>query len=153
MPSERRFVFRNVDWTCSLEFFPDYLEYSWDNYGLGVEKGKKTFLRQELSFHLRQGTGRYAYTGLRLPAIYLTLTIISYAWEPQPWRFSAYLFLILFLLSGYRFLFRLKKRNWIRIIKKNGDSAVDVQMTKWNREERKQFISFYSDWHQRSTEE
>jgi hypothetical protein len=62
----RKFIYRNAKWACSVEPLDDRLEYAWDDYGLGVDKGKKSFLRQELARTLSEYSGSRGMNGKRL---------------------------------------------------------------------------------------
>jgi hypothetical protein len=150
MTKSRKFKYRNRSWSCEAEFFEDRLEYSWDSYGLGVEKGKKVFLVNELSGSLDEGTGSYGSNMSRLPGVYLVLAMFSWALLPRPWRYSTYVFLVMFVYSAILAISRLKKRAWMRIKRINGDTAFSVQVTSWPETEREAFRKFYSEWIKRT---
>ena len=150
MNESRKFTFRNLEWNCSVEFFSDRMEYSWDHWGLGVNKEKRVALRQELASHLTETTGRvYRSMGLqahRWAIGFLILAMFSHALLPLPWRNSTYLFLVASALQVYRGINRLRKGHWIQIFRSDGKSMVSVQVTKWTGEEREEFRRFYKEW-------
>ncbi len=150
MSESRKFTYRNLDWVCSIEFFPDRLEYSWDYFGWGVDKQKKVTPRQELAPHLTEITGMASRSegmkGLRWAAGYLILAMFSHALLPLPWRNSTYIFLLGFAVVAYGGVRRLQKGHWIQILRRDGKPTVSLQVRKWTDEERKEFRRFYEAW-------
>ncbi|HTB81289.1 MAG TPA: hypothetical protein VK717_10430 [Opitutaceae bacterium] len=150
MSGSRKFTFRNLEWACSIEFFPDRVEYSWDFWGLGVDKGKRAALRQELTPTLTETTGRVyraqAMQAHRWAIGCLILAMFSYVLLPPPWRNSTYLFLAAFAVQAYRGFNCLRKGHWIQIFRRDGKSMVSVQVTKWTEREREEFRDFYAEW-------
>jgi hypothetical protein len=147
MSESRKFSFRNLKWRCSLEFASDRIDYSWDEWGLGVEKGKKIIMRDQLSPHLAEANsfGRFRWPLLTASG-YLILAMFAYALLPMPWRHATWLFLALFVLSAFTAIRRMRKSQWISILEKNGRSAVGVNVTGWSDNERKEFQTFYAIW-------
>jgi hypothetical protein len=149
MSESRKFPFCNGDWVCSIEFFSDRIEYTWDAWGLGKDTGKKVIQRQELVPELSEatsGAGSLAMKEFRFAGIYLILAMFSYVLLPTPWRYSTYLFLLAFAVLAYRGVKVFGRKHWIRISRKNGSLAVGIQATKWTDEEREEFRRFYKEW-------
>jgi len=149
MSSTRKFSYFNIRWKCEVEFFADRLEYAWDKWGLGIEKGKSVVQHGELSPHLTDSSvmGLEATPPLLKAAIYGTIGIFAHALLPLPWRHIEYLFALGFLLSALLGLWRfLRKTETINIQTKAGSPVVALVVTKWSLEERAEFRSFFEQW-------
>ncbi len=148
MNTSRKFTYRNACWRCSVEFFPDRMECFWDLFGWGHEKAERIALRRELASQLTdfKGPSKQLKKAARLAGIYLVLSMFSYVLLPLPWRYSAGLFLVLFILAALQSACYLQTNNWIYIYKKDGTAIVGVQVTRWTEEERNEFHRFYSQW-------
>lgn len=149
MSTSRKFSYFNARWKCEAEFFADRLEYAWDKWGLGVQKGRSVIQHSELSPHLTDSSvmGLEATPPLLKAAIYGTIGIFAHALLPVPWRHIEYLFAVGFLGSVSLGLWRFfRKTETINIQTKAGSPAVAVVVTKWSPEERAEFRSFYEKW-------
>lgn len=149
MESTRKFSSQNLKWKCEAVFFDDRLEWSWDEWGLGVSKGKSVVLRDELSPHLTESSSMAVEAkGPLLTGVgYMVLAIFSHVLLPTPWRHIEWLFVFGFLLAGGKGIFRLfRKTESINIQLKNGNPVAAIIVTKWPSEEREAFRSFYGQW-------
>jgi hypothetical protein len=154
MSDSRRFDFRNQKWRCTLEFFPDRLEYRWDEWGLGLQHSSRVIVRDQLSPHLTESSSLAGNIKGPLRAVggYLVLAMFSYALLPLPWRYVTGLFLALFVLSVF-WVIRFSRRNrGVNINAKNGLPIVWVNVTKWSDEERREFQQFFGTWLNRPPE-
>ncbi|MBL9189455.1 MAG: hypothetical protein JNK23_18375 [Opitutaceae bacterium] len=140
--------FKNHKWQCRLEFFPDRIEYVWDKWGLGVEKTRTVIMRDALSPHLSEGNavGAYMSSPLIRAGVFATLTVFSFGLLSTPWNYIGYLFAMGTVLALSVALSRIGTTYWLSILKKDGGTAVGVQVTKWSQAERDQFKDFYRKW-------
>ena len=142
-------AFRYLKWRCTLEFSDDQVKYSWDEWGLAVQKGSRIFVREQLSPHLSESSsmGARAKGPLLTAGGYLVLAMFSYVLLPVPWRYVVWLFLALFALAAYTGVSRFFRRaQWITIVRKDGASAVTIDVTHWPPEERTDFARYFGDW-------
>ena len=144
----REFTFRNRKWHCRLEFFPDRIEYVWDKWGLGVEKTRTAMMRDALSPHLSEGTSTAGYAPriFTRAGLLATIAIFSFALLPVPWAYIGYFFAVSTLISIGFGIYEFRKTYWISILKKDGDIAVGVQVTKWDESQREEFRTFFRSW-------
>ena len=148
MSNTRKFTYRNLDWVWSVEFFPDRIEYGWDKFGKGFEKGNKIVLREELSPYLTDAVGSNAgyKKSFQYSLGYLALAILAYEFLPSPWRYLSCFFMLLFIYLLYDFISRFRSQQWIQINRKNGVQVVSVQATIWTETEKLEFKNFYTEW-------
>ena len=144
----REITYRNFKWKCRVEFFPDRIDYAWDKYGLGVEASKIAILREALSPHLSEGTSSGGYLGGTAfrGGLFATFAVFSFALLPLPWRYLGYFFVLSALMSFGFVLSQFRKKEWISILKKDGDTAVGINVTGWTESSRSEFKAFYRDW-------
>lgn len=148
MSASKKYNYRHLDWVCSVEFFPDRMEYFWDFGGFKKETGRKVFLRSELSPHLNEYSGpsiRFL-NSFRLAGVYLILALFTWVLLPEPWRYTTFLFLVLFALGVYRGAKAFRHKQWFQIMRKNGTRTASVLIDKWTEDERKEFQHFYTGW-------
>jgi hypothetical protein len=148
MSALQKYTYRHLDWVCSVEFFPDRMEYFWDVGGFKRETARKVFLRSDLSPHLNEYTGpsiRFL-NSFRMAGIYLILAMLTWAALPDPWRNSTWLFLALFVVAVYRGTQSFRHKHWFQIVRKNGGATANVLIDKWTEAERKEFQRFYAGW-------
>jgi hypothetical protein len=148
MDGSRKFCFRNKEWHCAVELQADGLCYSWDYRGFGVDKGKKAFVRSELAQKIGEYSGarRLKASSARLPGVYAVLAMFSYALLPLPWRYSTFIFLLFLVISVFRVVMNLRRRDWLQIYTKANQHAVSIDVTKWTLEERTEFRRSYEQF-------
>ena len=144
----REVSYKNHKWQCRLEFFPDRIECIWDKWGLGVEKTRTVIMRDALSPHLSESNaiGAYMSSPLIRAGLSIILSVFSFALLPVPWHYIGYFFVVSTVISLGFALSRIGTTYWLSILKKDGDIAVGVQVTKWSQAERDEFIDFFSKW-------
>ncbi|MDP1578981.1 MAG: hypothetical protein Q8M02_01805 [Candidatus Didemnitutus sp.] len=144
----REVSYKNHKWHCRLEFFPERIEYEWDKWGFGVEKNRKVIMRDALSPYLSEGNavGAYMASPLIRGGLFATLAVFSLTLLPTPWHYLGYFFIASTVLSLSFALRRIGTTHWLSILKKDGDVAVGVHVTKWSQTERDEFKEFYRKW-------
>jgi len=144
----RTFKFRKMELLCQLEFFDDRMDYIWDTFGWGIERGKRSTHRQELSPDLAESIGSLS---LSIPAklflfgCILMVILIHLLLEP-PWVYIEYIFLASIVLHVAHVVLLIRDREWINVFRNDGALAVSVQVATWSVNEREEFKRFYLEW-------
>ncbi len=149
MSNSKTFISQNQKWKCEGVFYSDRFEWSWDEWGLGVSKGKTVVQHEELSPHLTKSSnmGVGAKGPLITASAYAVLAIFSHALLPTPWQYIEFFFVAGFIFAGVRGIFRLvRKTESINIQLKSGNAVAAIITTKWSAKELGDFRSFYEKW-------
>ena len=148
METARHFKFRSFKWRCDVWFHPDRVESTWDKWGLGVQKGSKTVLRDRLRPTLSEtrtfgykARGSFYRVGLLLLAA-LVIRLLA----PEMWRTWAWLPVVLALPSLVVGIARLRKNAWLVLQTKEGAVALALDISAWPPAEVAAFRDYYAGW-------
>jgi hypothetical protein len=148
MSPRAEYAFWKYELHCRVAFYDDRLEYTWDTFGLGVEHGKRTFGRHELSPNVAEAVGLYN-RSIKGKLFFWACLLIALAihWSaPKPYIYIEYLFFAALVGNVGRTFYYIIRRSWILIYSNDGSQAVSVLVSGWTKAEREEFKSFYVKW-------
>jgi len=104
--------------------------------------------REELSGKVHEFLGRSTNykKSIRTAGYHLVLAIFTFELLSVPWRYSAYLFLILFAFAAYRSLYGYQIKHFTKVFRKNGKIAFSIPSTERTEQERNDFRNYYAEW-------
>jgi hypothetical protein len=144
----KRFRYRNMNWHCSVDFHHDRVEQTWDFLGLGIDRGKRPFMWQDLSSNLGSavGRGKDPTKQLRIAGAGFILSVVLYHTLPRSVLILAYVVagwsLVGFALSLRYF----KSREWIQIFNNDGSLAMSLPVSNWSANQKAAFKDFFVEW-------
>ena len=144
----KHFQFRSFKWHCEVWFYEDRIESAWDEWGLGVQKGKKTVLRGRLQPTITETStfGFKARGSFYRVAQFLIIAFLVWLFAPENWRAWAWLPFVLALPPLVVAITRLKKREWLNLQTKDGAVALALDTSGWQPSEVSDFRDYFSNW-------
>jgi hypothetical protein len=148
MSEPRRFRFKTFKWHCDVWFHDNRIESAWDEWGLGVSKGGKTVLKEQIQPHLSEtkAFGFRAGTPLKRAVVSACVAAAIYFFAPGAWARWALLPLLAALYPAFIGIRRLQTTQWLNIQTKDGKVALALNVSTWNGAEIEEFRSFFSNW-------
>ena len=148
MDAIREFRFRSFKWHCHVWFYPDRVESAWDEWGLGVQKGRRSVLKEKLQPILTESTtfGFRARGSFIRVAQFLAVAAGVWIFAPEEWRIWAWLPIALAvppLVVGLR---RVRKGAWLNLQTREGAVALALDVTDWTSEDVAAFREFFTSW-------
>jgi hypothetical protein len=148
MDAIREFRFRSFKWHWHVRFYPDRVESSWDDWGLGIQKGKRSVLKEKLQPILTESATfgfRARGSSIRVGQ-FLVVGAATWLFAPPAWRAWAWLPVVLAVLPLFVGLGRLRKGAWLNLQTRDGAVALALDVTDWKSEEVVAFREFFTVW-------
>ena len=148
MSEPRHFRFKTFKWHCDVWFHEDRIESAWDEWNLGVAKGKKTILRDQIQERLSEvdSVGFRAGGPLQAAVFYICATVAIHLFVPGNWARLAIIPLMLAVYSASVGLGRLRKIRWLNIQGKDGKTLLGLDTSSWSADQVAEFRGFFSAW-------
>ena len=148
MEALKHFRFRTFKWHCDVWFFPGHIESAWDEWGLGVQKGKKTIVKEQLQAALSESRtfGYRARGSFYRVAQFAVAAAAVLLFAPQEWRMWGWLIAALGILPLMVAVSRLRKKKWLNVQTKDGTVALALDISDWQPEEIEEFRAYFSTW-------
>ena len=148
MKPQKHFEFRSFKWHCSACFYADHVEHSWDEWGLGVRKGKRTVLKEQLQTTLGESnTFGYQATGSFIRVAQFVIVAAGiWLFVPDKWKVLMWLPIALAILPLVVGLRRLRKGHWLNLQTKEGYVAFGIDVSTWQPSEIVELQEFYAQW-------
>lgn len=148
MESLKHFRFRSFKWHCDVWFYEDRIESAWDEWGLGVQKGKKTVLKERLQPTITESStfGFKARGSFYRVTLFLCVALAVWLFAPEQWRVWAWLPVALAVPPLVVAITRLRKKVWLNLQTKDGAVALALDTSGWTPSEVSEFRGYFSGW-------
>src|SRR5579863_5308322 len=137
MRVKAEYSFWKYELRCKVTFYDDRIEYTWDFFGLGVERGRRSFLRNELSPNVGEAVGLYhrSAKGKLFFWVCLLITLAIHWSAPKPYIYLEYLFLAALVGNVSKSFYYIIRNSWITLYCKDGSLAISVLVSGWSEAE------------------